>query len=52
MRKSAALEAKAGAYHHGLAPNERALSLARQPSEAEWANSNPRDVVRARGERA
>ena len=52
MRKSAARDTKDGAYHHGLAPNERALSLARQPSEAEWANSNPRDVVRARGKRA
>ena len=36
MRKSAAVceAAKAGACHHGLAPNERALPLARRPSRA------------------
>ena len=34
MCKSAAREAKAGTYHHGLALNERALSLVRRPSRA------------------
>ena len=34
MRKPAAREAKAGAWHHVLAPNERALPLARRPSRA------------------
>ena len=32
MRKPTAREAKTGAWHHGFAPNERALSLARRPS--------------------
>ena len=33
--KAAARKAKAGAYHHDLATNERAPSLARQPFKAE-----------------
>ena len=32
IRKPTARETKAGAWHHGLAPNERALTLARRPS--------------------
>ena len=48
MRKPTAREAKTGAWHHGLAPNERVLSLARRPSSVGGSNST-RAAWRARG---
>ena len=51
MRKPAVREAEAGAWHHGLAPNERALSLARRPSRAGGPNST-RAAWRARAANA